>query len=61
VLVLVLESGRAERWSIGALDYCAKSELHPATAGLEMLKAFQNQLVWTLPILKPIKMGGHSN
>jgi hypothetical protein len=37
VLVLVLESGHAERWSVGVLEYCAKSELHPATAGLKML------------------------
>ena len=29
VLVLVLESGHAERWSAGVLEYCAKSELHP--------------------------------
>jgi hypothetical protein len=28
VLVLVLESGRAECWSVGVLEYCAKSELH---------------------------------
>jgi hypothetical protein len=32
VLVLVLESGRAERWSVGVLEYCAKSELHPRSA-----------------------------
>jgi len=29
VVVLVLESGHAERWSDEVLDYCAKSELHP--------------------------------
>jgi hypothetical protein len=38
VLVLVLESGRTECWSVGVLEYCAKSELHPRS-GLGMLKA----------------------
>jgi hypothetical protein len=28
-------------WGRGVLDYCAKSELHPATAGLELLKGRQ--------------------
>ena len=35
VLVLVLEKWG---WSIGAWEYCAKSELHPAAAGLDVLK-----------------------
>jgi hypothetical protein len=29
VLVVVLESGHAERWSVGVLEYCAQSEKHP--------------------------------
>ena len=37
VHVLVLESGHAERWSIGVWEYRSKSEKHPRS-GLEMLK-----------------------
>jgi hypothetical protein len=29
VLVVVLESGHTERWSVGVLEYCAQSEKHP--------------------------------
>jgi hypothetical protein len=36
VVVLVLESGRVEYWSIGVLEYCALSELHPRS-GLKVL------------------------
>jgi hypothetical protein len=36
--VLVLEKWG---WGSGVLEYCAKSELHPATAGLGMLKGRQ--------------------
>ena len=38
VLVVVLDSGRPERWSTGVWEYCAKSELHPRGRGLEVLK-----------------------
>jgi hypothetical protein len=37
VLVVVLESGHAERWSVGVLEYCAQSEKHPRS-GFHMLK-----------------------
>jgi hypothetical protein len=37
VVVLVLEFWGAERWSVGVLEFCASSELHPATAGLGLL------------------------
>src|SRR5260370_42544622 len=37
VLVLVLESWRAECWSTGVSEYCAFSELYPANAGLGLL------------------------
>jgi hypothetical protein len=37
VVVLVLESGHAECWSSGVLEYCAESELHPRS-GFGMLK-----------------------
>ena len=36
VLVLVLDSLRAECWSIGVSEYCAFSELRPRS-GLEVL------------------------
>ena len=36
VLVLVLDSLRAECWSTGVSEYCAFSELHPRS-GLEVL------------------------
>jgi hypothetical protein len=35
--VLVLESGHAEYWSIGVLEYCGNWELQPVSAGLELL------------------------
>jgi hypothetical protein len=35
--VAVLESWQAGCWSTGVLEYCPLSELHPASAGLEML------------------------
>jgi hypothetical protein len=28
VVVLVLESGRAEYWSAGVMEYCGRSEIH---------------------------------
>src|ERR1700726_4569898 len=37
VVVLVLESWRAECWSTGVSEYCAFSELYPANAGLGLL------------------------
>jgi hypothetical protein len=43
VVVLVLESWRAEWWSTGVLEYCALSELHPARAGL---KVFSGRFHW---------------
>ena len=36
VVVLALEFWRAESWSVGAQEFCALSELHPAYA-LEVL------------------------
>src|SRR5260370_9183744 len=33
--------GVMECWSIGVLEYCAKSELHPPFAGLVLLKGHQ--------------------
>jgi hypothetical protein len=37
VLVLVLESWRAECWSTGVSEYCAFSELYPTNVGLGLL------------------------
>jgi hypothetical protein len=28
VVVLVLESGRGEYWSVGVMEYCGRSEMH---------------------------------
>jgi hypothetical protein len=51
VLVLVLDSLRAECWSTGVSEYCAFSELRPASAGLEVLSG---RTYWRLdPGLKP--------
>jgi hypothetical protein len=63
VLVLVLESGHAERWSTGVWEYCAKSELHPSAAGLEVLKARKTirlhlNRVWDLRTILPPLRGG---
>ena len=54
VVVLVLESGHAECWSIGVLEYCTNLELHPASAGLGVLSGRLNYL--PNPGLKPWAM-----
>ena len=37
--------GVLECWSDGVMEYCAKSELHPASAGLELLSWH-----WVIPL-----------
>jgi hypothetical protein len=52
VVVLVLDSLRAECWSTGVSEYCAFSELHPAAAGLEVLSG--HLLLSTKPRVKTL-------
>jgi hypothetical protein len=62
--------GVMECWSVGVLEYCAKSELHPASAGLGMLKGRKifssavhlvNASTPDAPVLPPLQGGAFMN